>query len=1048
MKSKPDLLFEVMFKFNRIVFILLVQFFSFVFNIYYPQEIFSQTPPYYHYTSSEGLSSSTVYDMIQDRNGFMWFATVNGVSRFDGRKFRNYTSKEGLNSNSIVSLTEDSGGCIYFGNENKGYNIYNDGKIEKYSAHVLQNSVIKGMFIAGDKVYSYCTNNISKISPENIRNLFFLNIGSLPDSVGIYETVKLIGGTMLGATSKGLYHIEDPELTTINTIGILPDSTGINKMVNLCDGSILAATTRGLYKFDSQELKKINIIGLDTQEIFWLSSGKDNCITLGAKGKIFEIKDDYVVSSIDVKLNKKNNVTRILKDTKDNIWFSIVDKGLYFIKSGTKIIKDIGKKMGMENSLISNFIEDKEGNIWISTFGEGVFCLNNLYLNNYNYKDGLSNNNVLAIEKDLSDRIFIGTPEGLNVLDNDNIYNIHDKIGINKDYTYIYDIKCLNNLVYASGTFSNSKNITLVNYKNDQLYLSNTFTICISKDSSFINRYSSNNINILSHYPRSDAGENIYFFKNISDTHKILSTFEDNSKNLWIGSTTGLCKITNGQETFFYENEILNTTIKDITEDGNNNVWFAGNRGIASYRLKDSLITNYPKIHGYDISNASTLAVDKYNRLWIGSMNGLFILREDDKDSFNILNIETGLPSNEVLSLFYDTAKNVMWIGSAKGLSSLDVSEFDNEKILPVDVLIKKISTPDSVYTKFLDVKLKPKQNNLHLELTTTRYSSPATVKYQYKFENDWIDISDDYVNFSSLEKGDYRLEIRGKVINNPWGKPTLVTFTVLPKFLESQSIRVGLVILIILGFLYGGSKRIQYIKARNDEKLILNNQVNDLKHKALSSMMNPHFIFNSLNSVQYLINIDRKREANDYISLMARLIRMNLETASESYIKLDEEIRRLDLYLQIEKLRFSDKFNYEITAGPGVNSELIMIPNMIIQPFVENSIWHGIMPSGRDGNIKLSFKFEDVTVDDKTFRFFTIRITDNGIGLTEAQRNRKDGHVSQGIQIIQERLILLSKERKMPEPIFEDLNLKNKDSQGTEVVLSIPPEMYRIISN
>ncbi|MBK7446269.1 MAG: histidine kinase [Ignavibacteria bacterium] len=92
---------------------------------------------------------------------------------------------------------------------------------------------------------------------------------------------------------------------------------------------------------------------------------------------------------------------------------------------------------------------------------------------------------------------------------------------------------------------------------------------------------------------------------------------------------------------------------------------------------------------------------------------------------------------------------------------------------------------------------------------------------------------------------------------------------------------------------------------------------MNELKHKALSSMMNPHFIFNSLNSVQYLINIDRKREANDYIALMAKLIRMNLESASESLIRLDEEIKRLDLYLQIEKLRFSDKFSYEITAGP-----------------------------------------------------------------------------------------------------------------------------------
>ena len=174
----------------------------------------------------------------------------------------------------------------------------------------------------------------------------------------------------------------------------------------------------------------------------------------------------------------------------------------------------------------------------------------------------------------------------------------------------------------------------------------------------------------------------------------------------------------------------------------------------------------------------------------------------------------------------------------------------------------------------------------------------------------------------------------------------------------------------------------------------------------------------------------------------------MNLETASESYIRLDDEIQRLDLYLQIEKLRFSEKFDYKITTGSKIDPVAIMIPNMIIQPFVENSIWHGIMPSSRNGFIKLSFNFEDVTVDNKTYKFFTIRIIDNGIGLTQAQKNKKDGHISKGIQIIQERLILLSKESKLPRPIFEDLNSNNKDTQGTEVVLSIPPELYKIISN
>src|SRR3990172_2811804 len=303
------------------------------------------------------------------------------------------------------------------------------------------------------------------------------------------------------------------------------------------------------------------------------------------------------------------------------------------------------------------------------------------------------------------------------------------------------------------------------------------------------------------------------------------------------------------------------------------------------------------------------------------------------------------------------------------------------------------VKSEDSVYISFDNINFKPDQDNIYFDFTAINYTSPASVKYQYMLvpkdyspefgEDEWIEIPDDFVSFTSLKSGDYKLAIRAKTINRPWGTPTLISFSVLPYFTETLTFRASAVGLLIIVIIFIAAKRIQYVKARSKEKVDINNQMNELKHRALSAMMNPHFIFNSLNSVQHLVNIDRKKEANDYISLMARLIRMNLETASESYIRLDEEIKRLELYLQIEKLRFSEKFNYEISTGKGVVPGSIMIPNMIIQPFVENAIWHGIMPSGRDGFIKLSFNFEDITVNNNIYRFFIIRITDNGIGLT-----------------------------------------------------------------
>lgn len=961
--------------------------------------LFSQTFPYYHYTSSEGLASSQVYEMIQDRNGYMWFATANGVSKFDGHNFINFTTKEGLNSNSIICLTEGNKGEIYFGNEKDGFNIFDKGKIKKYSYHTVRNPVISGMFTEGDKLYSYYESNISRVTEDNTLNLF-----------------------------KNLYL----------------DSMHINKMVKLTDNTFFAATSKGIYKFENQELKKFIISGLEEQIFYWICADKKDNILLGAKNKIYEIKNNVLVRTIDIDLFKNNNVIRLLNDSKGNIWFSITNKGLYLIPTGTENITDVGKKVGLENKLVNNFLEDTEGNIWVSTYGEGVFCLNNLYLNNFSQKDGLSNNKVLALEKDQAGQLFVGTLDGLNVLENNHFTEIINKNSSRRDYMYIYSIKCVNDSVYVCCTHKNlygtiSKSI----YENYKLYSFNSSSFCITKDNKFITCGWGNEIYIYSYPPPlSDKKNRSYVIGDSLFNNKIHCIYEDTRNNLWFGTDAGLCKISKGLKTFFPENEILTSSIKSIIQDRSNNVWFAGDKGVASYRLNDSAITNYANIMEHDLSSTNTISVDKYNRLWIGSMNGLIIF---ENGSVKVLNTQTGLPSNEIFSLYYDTTKNFIWIGSAKGLSSLNVSEFEKVKNLPVIVQIKNIKSMDSIYANSGNIIFEPDRNSINIDFTAVNFSSPSSVKYQYKLEDEWINNPDDFVNFISLKKGDYKLSVRGKIINMPWGPPSTVTFTVLPYFTETFVFRAAITGLLILGIIFGAAKRIQYIKTRGREKLEINNQINDLKHKALSSMMNPHFIFNSLNSVQYLVNSDRKREANDYISLMAKLMRMNLETAAESYIRLDEEINRLDLYLQIEKLRFSEKFNYEISAASNVNPSAIMIPNMIIQPFVENSIWHGIIPSDRDGFIKLYFNFENVIVNDSVFKFFAIRITDNGIGLTEAQKNKKDGHISQGIKIIQERLILLSKEKNLPKPIFEDLNVKNKDFHGTEVVLSIPPELYKV---
>jgi LytS/YehU family sensor histidine kinase len=247
----------------------------------------------------------------------------------------------------------------------------------------------------------------------------------------------------------------------------------------------------------------------------------------------------------------------------------------------------------------------------------------------------------------------------------------------------------------------------------------------------------------------------------------------------------------------------------------------------------------------------------------------------------------------------------------------------------------------------------------------------------------------------------------------------------------------------VFLTFIFTGKFFLK--RKRSYRELEFEKQINELKLRALVAMMNPHFIFNSLNSVQYLINTDKKTEANQYITLMSRLIRMNLDNVNLSFVKLDEELTKLELYLKIEKLRFGNNLSYEIDVGNDFDTNEIRIPNMIIQPFVENSIRHGLIPSDKPGFVKVSFRLENLTINNSRHKFLNIYIIDNGIGYSESINHRKESHTSKGINIIKERLTLLSKELNLPNPlVINDIKKNSPDSQGTEVIISLPPQLYR----
>ena len=192
--------------------------------------------------------------------------------------------------------------------------------------------------------------------------------------------------------------------------------------------------------------------------------------------------------------------------------------------------------------------------------------------------------------------------------------------------------------------------------------------------------------------------------------------------------------------------------------------------------------------------------------------------------------------------------------------------------------------------------------------------------------------------------------------------------------------------------------------------------------------MMNPHFVFNSLNSIQSFYNYKENESANEYLAKFSRLIRMNLDFADKTFIKLSDELERLESYLILEKMRFDDNLNYEIWVSDDIDPEKTEIPNMIIQPFVENAIWHGILKSHNEGKVTVNIFHselpEDIrknyhiqihssltgktAPDPNPIHCIKIEIIDNGIGINNCQKNKSSDHISRGISVIKERLSIL----------------------------------------
>jgi hypothetical protein len=520
---------------------------------------------------------------------------------------------------------------------------------------------------------------------------------------------------------------------------------------------------------------------------------------------------------------------------------------------------------------------------------------------------------------------------------------------------------------------------------------------------------------------------------------------------------------------------------KHIVYDAYGDVWISGHaltRWNNKKQLFDTLITVYEGQNKYN-DDILTISADASGSLWLhNAFNGLLEYNIKEKKIF-VYGMADGLPSIEIRCLS-PVSDSVLWMASNNYLTRFDtrtkktavydykdgfpdkrptsriiyldqpagfyyffcenmIARFPvnpeiyssgNYSLLPEELFInnrKKILYPES------DLRLNPNTENLTLRFTVIDFEKGGDYIFYYKLNNaeTWTNIGGQrQINLSGLPSGNYNIQI--KSVNKSGDVQQITyTFSIAPPYWKTSWFISGIIILIVsLAYLLY-RYRIRQIR----QKVILDKLLSQTEMKALHSQMNPHFIFNSLNSIREMILSNENQKASKYLSKFARLIRLTLDQSSQPLVTLQNTVEYLNSYIEMEQIR-NNRFLFSIQVDEALNRNETVLPPMLIQPFIENAIWHGTNGKSDTISIVVSFK--------KKGDSLLCTIDDNGMGIDESLNNKSNSeklHNPVGIANIQNRISLLNEKYGLQSSITIEDKSRNKEAQetGTRITLELP---------
>ncbi len=948
-----------------------------------PTSLHAQTFTINQYTTNQGLPIDNVYAAAQDGNGFIWFATDFGLAHFDGYKFTKYFKENGISNTTVTDIVYAGGDSLIFSSyPNTIQSIHYDGHI---------NTIVKNTGFALHKIVKH--NNQYYFYQRNL-SVFGILENGIEKKINAEEFFK--------------------------TKDIL-----INAVVSLQERGVAFCTSKGLFIKNNETIKHY----LQNENVFYITEKKDKKIVAVYNNKIVEADTDFIIKTLPYNLPVKYKVLHMAAEIDGTVWFRADDKGTFRLQNNT--LEDLSVRLGMQNKIVNSFFIDSENNTWFCTDGNGVLLKNRTAFVNYETFDGLINNKVLQLYKN-KQKLFVGTSNGLSIKIDNKITTVQlpkYTLGLN----YVFKLFGTSNAdvgICISNNYGFKENEKLffqkIKFEESELEIANNKTV-FAWEKMANDRWISYDANLVHLANKKLTAKYSMFTLGIN---KIYTMLQYNNQT-WIGAKGGLFTI----DDFGYKKKdsIANVKIDLVYQlyvDKKNRLWICTDNGLF---VKDN--NNYKKLFTGNTQSSNfckSITEDSDGKMWCATWEGVYVIDENNTTNYSTTE---GLVSKICNTILYDSTTNNIYIGTDNGLSEVNVNSFSNSKKNGIVYISCNISDTVTVYN---NDKLNSDQNNLNFYFSTPFFQGNNRLQYEYKLDNgNWNVMLTPSLYLSDLSSGKHVLYARAKKNGIIFTTSnTVFNFTIAKAFYTTWWF--WLLVLLLVQYLFFNI--INHYNTIAKEKKLKEKQQQveyvSLKQQAFTSLMNPHFIFNALNSVQHYVNRQDRLSANKYLSDFATLIRKNFDAAQKSFVSLEEELETIRLYLALEKMRFSDKFDYEITQTPEAQDEEWMLPSMVLQPYLENAIIHGLMPLNTKGLLKIHASVKDQALQ--------ISITDNGVGMEKSslyKTNKK--HVSRGMILIKERLEMLS--QLGPDPILLQIetNNPNEENVGTIVKLSFPLSIY-----